>query len=145
MGLILLQSRPQDLTLHVDVVHPGEAASRCHLLSFGVMGEKQRLCESQDPHSAPCSYTSPWMVLPHTSHEKMCTRRTEILHVSAFGGWKGGLVGSDSWGFEPETGSTGSTGQSDCHQAVLHHSTAPASACAWPGYRGRAAGKQDGR
>lgn len=53
-------SRPQDLTLHTDVTHPEEVAGRCHLLSFGVMGEKQRLCESQDPHYTPCSYTSPW-------------------------------------------------------------------------------------
>lgn len=55
-------SRSQDLTLHTDVVHPEEVAGRCHLLSFGAMGGKQRLCESQDPHYAPCSYTSPWVV-----------------------------------------------------------------------------------
>lgn len=56
------RSRPQDLTSDTDVVHPEEAAGRCHLLIFGVKGEKQRVCESQDPHYPLCHYTSPGMV-----------------------------------------------------------------------------------
>lgn len=133
--------RPQYLTLLTDVVHPEEVAGRCHLLSFGVTGEKQKLCEGQDLHYVPCLCTSPWTV-PLTP--SMCTRRTEMLHVRAVGGWSSGLVGNDCWGFEPETGGTGSTGHSDHHQAAFHPSTAPASTWAWPGYHGKAAGKEDG-
>lgn len=52
------RSTPQDLTLHNDGDHPVDVAGRCHLPSFGVMGEKQRLCESQELQQAPCSHTS---------------------------------------------------------------------------------------
>lgn len=52
------RSTPQDLTLHTDGDHPVDVAGRCHLPSFGVMGEKQRLCESQELQQALYSHTS---------------------------------------------------------------------------------------
>lgn len=137
------RSRPQGLTLHTDVVHPEEIAGRCHLPSFGVMGEKQRLCESQEPHHAPCSHT--FSVVVFTPAMYGCVQGE--LKTCMSGQLVAGAVGflgmiNDSWGLEAETG--GSTGKLDCHQAVLHHSTPPACPHARPGYHGRAAGKQDG-
>lgn len=87
----------------------------------------------------------PMGALPCTGHAlKSYTRGTEILHASIVGGQSSRLVRNDYRGFDPEAGGTNSAVQLDCRQAVLRCSTATASTCAWSGYHGTAAGKQNG-
>lgn len=83
--------------------------------------------------------------LPCASHAlESYTRRTEILHASTVGGQSSRFLGNDYRGFDPEMGGTNSRGQLDHHQAALRCSTATAGMCAWSGYHGTAAGKQNG-
>lgn len=134
-------SRPQDLTLHTDVVTLKKQLADVTLLAL-VLWVKSKGCVKAKTHTTLHVRTHLLGFLHTSPVQKLCTRRIENLHVRAAGGQTSGFVGNDSWGFEQETG--GSTGQSDCHQAAPHHSTAPACTHAWPGYHGRAAGKRDG-
>lgn len=67
-----------------------------------------------------------------------------MLRATIAGGQNSRLAGNNYCGFDPEMGGTNSAGQLDRHPAALRCTTATAGTCAWAGYHGTAAGKQNG-